>query len=277
METPAQVSATQPPQPEITKSGGGKRLLFFFIVLVLLIGPWVFEFGLLDLLRDQPKDYIPPVATKSAKPKAPTFTKEELIDSFVNTAIFDVKEQEICITRWNKAVVTIGFAQAPTENIKKYVDEYVEQFNSVSNSVKLVGIDQGQADITIQLLSESKYLNVANTERTKKARGFARWEYNKGSCETYTGGAYFNMTQLTAALAQKIIIWHELQHNMGFWGHSELNACHLHGMACDLKEFGEIEKNFIDMLYNSGLPLCSKAQAAKTYLLNNWQKKYNDN
>src|SRR4030042_6626166 len=152
METPAQVSATQPPQPEITKSGGGKRLLFFFIVVVLLICPWVFEFGLLDLLRDQPKDYIPPVATKSAKPKAPTFTKEELIDSFANTHIFDVKEQEICITRWNKAVVTIGFAQAPTENIKKYVDEYVEQFNSVSNSVKLVGIDQGQADITIQLL-----------------------------------------------------------------------------------------------------------------------------
>ena len=276
METPAQTPAATIPTPPVKKSGAGRKILLLFIIFLILGALfWFTQFGFFNPFSSD-KDFNPPTATTAAKLKWTRFTKEELIESFVTSVLVDRKGNELGACRWVKQTVTISFSKTEDPKYVTALANYVKEFNAVSSNAKLTVENNPNADVIIHFVSHNEFLQVTSDDFLIKAGGFASPRYNR-NCELQTGQIYLDLDQHPSELFLKIAIWHEMDHIIGFFGHNKLKTCSFNSVLCDRSDLSEVDKNFIDMLYNSGLPLCTKPAAARTYLLNNWQKKYNDN
>ena len=276
METPTQPPAASTPAPPAKKSGAGKTLLLIFVILLILGALfWFTQFGFFNPFSSD-KDFDPPTATPAAKLKWTRFTREELIESFVTSVLVDRKGNELGACRWVKKIVAVSFSKTENPKYLTSLANYAKEFNAVSSYTKLVVVDSQNADVIVHLVNHTEFLQATNDDFLIKAGGFAAPRPNK-NCEIQTGQIYLDLDQHPSELFLKIGIWHEMDHIIGFLHHNTLKTCSFNSTLCNRSDLSEVDKNFIDMLYNSGLPLCTKPAAARTYLLNNWQKKYNDN
>lgn len=232
---------------------GGCGCLAIVIIIILLV-----VFGL-NYIKNQETGGTRNNTQKSQS-SGNTLSKEEMIDYFVDTAFYDADTgQPQVLNKWTTDKVTVGFNGSPSADAQSTVDQFIENFNSISSATKLRRIS-GNADISVNW--------GASTGSSAGSTGYAQ------NPDKSILAARVDMGDIasTEGAAMYAIFSHEMMHALGFHHYKGTDCRLMSPKTCGYDPYSTNEKRLIEMMYSSGIPVGSGEKAIRSYFAN-WKSK----
>ncbi len=106
-----------------------------------------------------------PAATEqpSQENSEPTKSNNDIIDYFIDTAVYDYSKRELFVKRWTASSVSVGVAEGEfTESLNNCLGSFISDFNAQSSSTKLRRddtVDLGIPNIKIYYWPDDQFNN----------------------------------------------------------------------------------------------------------------------
>jgi len=206
---------------------------------------------------------------QSSQQSSSDTSKKNMIEYFVDTAVYDYTKREFFVTRWNQSGVSVGVAEGEfTSSLNSCLEGFISDFNGQSSSAKLHRDDTvslGQPNIKIYYWSDAAFKQRAGDIDY----GYTEW-IHKDDKSLQRSMLFLSEEIMNIDEAVRCqVIRHEMTHAVGFWGHSNV---FFEGIMAQPKTryiYPEEDKRLIRMLYNSGIPIGSTSQSTRDFLENN--------
>jgi len=185
------------------------------------------------------------------------------INFFVDITTKDTKGHVAGVTRWVKPTINIRiFEGQPTATQQSCLSSLISDFNSQSSTAKMA-MSNSEADIRMFFLpdDEVQQLHIDGED----VDGFHESTTADDGCSRLESRVIISNDPGNVEAFQCYLVRHELSHAMGFWGHSDVFSQSIMSYARPGYDFPEVDKKAIRMLYNSGLPTCSREAQVREF------------
>lgn len=194
-----------------------------------------------------------------------TYPKADVLNFFVDAAVKNTDGSPSPLGRFTKSTVNLKVIgtipdQASADTLQRVIDD----FNNISQSVKLVRNDTG-SDLQVFFIPQSEFGNYTNTPGDHQ--GFAV-TVPDAKCQFKYAKAYIANDPGINQDVRDYIIRHEIMHALGFSGHNAPASGSIMGNRLKQEHTGELDIKLYNMLYNSGVALCSNESQVREFFAN---------
>ncbi len=200
--------------------------------------------------------------TNNESANDPTYPKEDVINFFVDAAVKNTNGTPSPLGRFAKSTINLKVIgtipnQASADTLKRVIDD----FNGISQSVKLQRNDNG-SDLQVFFVPINEFGNYTNSPGDHQ--GFSV-TVPDSECQFKYSKAYIANDSDINQDTRDYIIRHEIMHALGFSGHNEPTSGSIMGNRLKQEHTGELDIKLYNMLYNSGVPLCSNEPQVREF------------
>lgn len=191
-----------------------------------------------------------------------TYPKADVLNFFVDAAVKNIDGSPSPLGRFTKSTINLKVIGAiPDQASADTLQRVIDDFNGISSSVKINRNDAG-SDLQVFFVSQSEFGNYTNSPGGKQ--GFSVTVPNS-DCQFKYAKAYIANDADINQDTRDYLIRHEIMHALGFSGHNEPTSGSIMGNRLKQEHTGELDIKLYNMLYNSGVPLCSNESQVRQF------------
>lgn len=203
-----------------------------------------------------------PAQNTTSTPASEKYPKADVINFFVDAAVKNTDSSPSPLGRFTKSTISLKVIgtipdQASADTLQRVIDD----FNNISQSVKLARNDEG-SDLQIFFIPISEFSNYTNTPG--EHQGFSV-TVPDAKCQFKYAKAYIANDSDINQDTRDYLIRHEIMHALGFSGHTAPASGSIMGNRLKQEHTGELDIKLYNMLYNSGVALCSNESQVREF------------